>query len=77
MRHSVNPLQIRLFDAYDPVLTEKTRKRLLEHWPGVLGLDFARLRGLQVLGGVRRGLQRSWGPSFEQGMNFSVFSQVA
>ena len=43
----------------------------------VLGLDFARLRGLQVVGGVRKGLQRSWGPSFERWMNFSAFSQVA
>ena len=51
MRHSVNPLQIRLFDAYDPVLTEKTRKRLLEHWPGVLRHVILELLPVDTLGG--------------------------
>ncbi len=31
----VNPQQARLFDPFDPVLTERTRKRLLDGWPGV------------------------------------------
>jgi hypothetical protein len=31
----VNPQQIRLFDSFDSILTEKTRKRLLEGWQGV------------------------------------------
>ena len=35
MRKIVNPRQIRLFDPFDSVLTEKTRKRLLDGWPGV------------------------------------------
>lgn len=51
MRHSVNPLQTRLFDAYDPVLTEKTRKRLLDHWPGVLRHVILELLPVDALGG--------------------------
>jgi len=35
MQRIVNPKQTRLFDAFDSVLTEKTRKRLLDGWPGV------------------------------------------
>jgi hypothetical protein len=35
MHKIVNPQQTRLFDPYDRVLTEKTRKRLLGSWPGV------------------------------------------
>jgi len=35
MHKIVNPQQIRLFDPFDSVLTEKTRKRLLDCWPGV------------------------------------------
>ena len=35
MHTIVNPQQTRLFDPFDSVLTEKTRKRLLEGWPGV------------------------------------------
>jgi len=35
MRKIVNPQQTRLFDAFDSVLTGKTRKRLLDGWPGV------------------------------------------
>lgn len=36
MHHIVNPQQTRLFDPFDSVLTEKTRKRLLDGWPGVV-----------------------------------------
>jgi hypothetical protein len=35
MHHIVNPQQIQLFDPFDNVLTEKTRRRLLDNWPGV------------------------------------------
>jgi len=35
MRNLVNPQQTRLFDPFDGVLTERTRKRLLDGWPGV------------------------------------------
>ena len=35
MKKIVNPKQIRLFDPFDRVLTPKTRKRLLDGWPGV------------------------------------------
>ncbi|MFH1615704.1 MAG: transposase [Planctomycetota bacterium] len=35
MHNIVNPQQTRLFDPFDRVLTEKTRKRLLNGWPGV------------------------------------------
>jgi hypothetical protein len=35
MHKIVNPQQTRLFDPFDRVLTEKTRKRLLEGWPGI------------------------------------------
>ena len=35
MHNIVNPRQTRLFDPFDSVLTEKTRKRLLDGWPGV------------------------------------------
>jgi hypothetical protein len=35
MHKIVNPQQTRLFDPFDSVLTEKTRKRLLDGWHGV------------------------------------------
>ena len=35
MHKIVNPQQTRLFDPFDSVLTEKTRSRLLNGWPGV------------------------------------------
>lgn len=35
MRHIIPPQQARLFDSFEPVLTAKTRQRLLDHWPGV------------------------------------------
>jgi hypothetical protein len=35
MQRIVNPQQTRLFDPFDNVLTEKTRKRLLDGWAGV------------------------------------------
>jgi hypothetical protein len=30
MRNIVNPLQTQIFDPFDPILTKKTRKRLLD-----------------------------------------------
>ena len=35
MQRIVDPKQTRLFDPFDPVLTEKTRRRLLDSWAGV------------------------------------------
>ena len=35
MHNIVNPQQTRLFNQFDRVLTEKTRKRLLNGWPGI------------------------------------------
>jgi len=35
MHKIVNPQRTRLFDPFDHVLTEKTRKRLLDGWAGV------------------------------------------
>ena len=35
MQRIVNPKQTRLFDPFDNVLTERTRKRLLDGWAGV------------------------------------------
>jgi len=35
MHKIVNPQQIRLFDSFDSILTEKTRKRLMDGWQGV------------------------------------------
>lgn len=35
MRNITNPQQTRLFDAFDHVLTDRTRQHLLESWPGV------------------------------------------
>ncbi|MDP6736738.1 MAG: transposase [Nitrospinaceae bacterium] len=35
MRTIVNPQQAPLFDPFKPVLTAKTRQRLLDNWPGV------------------------------------------
>ena len=35
MQRIVDPKQTRLFDPFDSVLTEKTRKRWLEHFAGI------------------------------------------
>jgi hypothetical protein len=35
MRRIVNPQQTRLFDSFNPVLSERARQRLLDDWPGV------------------------------------------
>ena len=50
MQRIVNPLQTRLFDPFDPVLTEKTRKRLLDDWPGVFRHVILELMPVNTLG---------------------------
>ena len=50
MQRIVNPLQTRLFDPFDPVLTEKTRKRLLDGWPGVFRHVILELMPVYTLG---------------------------
>jgi hypothetical protein len=50
MQRIVNPLQTRLFDPFDPVLTEKTRKRLLDGWPGVFRHVILELMPVNALG---------------------------
>lgn len=50
MRRIVNPLQTRLFDPFDAVLTEKTRKRLLDGWHGVFRHVILELMPVNALG---------------------------
>jgi len=47
----VNPQQTRLFDPFDRVLTEKTRKRLLDGWPGVFRHVILELMPVDVVSG--------------------------
>jgi len=51
MQRIANPLQSRLFDPFDPVLTEKTRARLLDDWPGVFRHVILELMPVNILGG--------------------------
>lgn len=51
MQRIVNPRQSRLFDPFDPVLTEKTRTRLLDGWPGVFRHVILELMPVNTLGG--------------------------
>ena len=51
MQRIVDPRQNKLFDAYDPVLTETTRRRLLEGWPGVFRHVILELMPVNVLRG--------------------------
>lgn len=51
MQRIVNPQQSRLFDPFDPVLTEKTRTRLLDGWPGVFRHVILELMPVNTLGG--------------------------
>lgn len=51
MHKIVNPQQTRLFDAFDSVLTEKTRKRLLNGWPGVFRHVILELMPVDVVSG--------------------------
>jgi len=51
MHKIVNPQQTRLFDPFDSVLTEKTRKRLLDGWPGVFRHVILELMPVDALSG--------------------------
>ena len=50
MQRIVDPQQTRLFDPFDPVLTEKTLKRLLDGWPGVFRHVILELMPVNALG---------------------------
>ena len=56
MRKIVNPQQTQLFDPFDSVLTEKTRKRLLNGWHGVFRHIILELIPTFSLKGVKGGL---------------------
>jgi hypothetical protein len=49
MQRIVNPRQTCLFDPYDTVLTDITRRRLLEDWPGVFRHVILELMPVQAL----------------------------
>lgn len=51
MQRIVDPRQSRLFDPYGSVLTETTRRRLLDGWPGVFRHAILELMPVEVLGG--------------------------
>lgn len=51
MQRIVNPQQTRLFDPFDPILTDKTRQRLLNNWPGVFRHVILELLPVDILSG--------------------------
>lgn len=51
MQRIVNPQQTRLFDPFDAVLTEKTRKCLLDDWPGIFRHIILELMPINALSG--------------------------
>lgn len=51
MKRIVDPQQTRLFDPFDPVLTDKTRERLLNGWQGVVRHVILELMPVHTLGG--------------------------
>ena len=51
MRTLRDPQQTRLFDPFDPVLTERTRRALLEDWQGVFRHVLLELMPMEALGG--------------------------
>jgi len=51
MHKIINPQQTRLFDPFDSVLTEKTRKSLLDDWPGVFRHVILELMPVDVISG--------------------------
>ncbi|MDT8301825.1 MAG: hypothetical protein RQ760_10110, partial [Sedimentisphaerales bacterium] len=51
MQRIVNPKQTRLFDPFDAVLTEKTRKRLLGGWAGVFRHIILELMPVETISG--------------------------
>ena len=51
MHKMVNPKQTRLFDPFDNVLTEKTRKRLLDGWAGAFRHVILELMPVEAISG--------------------------
>ena len=51
MRKIINPKQTQLFDAFDSVLTEKTRKSLIDGWAGVFRHVILELMPVDLIGG--------------------------
>lgn len=51
MQRIVNPKQTRLFDPFDSVLTERTRKRLLDGWAGVFRHVILELMPVETISG--------------------------
>jgi len=51
MQRIVNPQQTRLFDPFDPILTDKTRQRLLDSWPGIFRHVILELLPVDILSG--------------------------
>ena len=51
MYRIVNPQQTRLFDPFDNVLTERTRKWLLDGWPGVFRHVILELMPIDTIAG--------------------------
>jgi hypothetical protein len=51
MHKMVNPKQTRLFDAFGNVLTEKTRKRLLDGWAGAFRHVILELMPVEAISG--------------------------
>ena len=51
MRRIVNPQQTRLFDSFNPVLTDQTQRLLLDDWPGVFRHVILDLMPAEQLGG--------------------------
>jgi len=51
MHKIVNPQQTQLFDPFGSVLTEKTRKRLLDGWPGVFRHVILKLMPVDAVSG--------------------------
>jgi len=51
MHKIVNPQQTRLFDPFDSVLTEKTRKRLLDGWAGIFRHVILELMPVETISG--------------------------
>jgi hypothetical protein len=50
MRRIVNPQQTRLFDSFNPVLTDQTQRLLLDDWPGVFRHVILELMPAEQLG---------------------------
>ena len=51
MRKIIDPLQTRLFDCYDSVLTDQSRRRLLAGWQGVFRHVILELMPVDAIGG--------------------------